>query len=154
MKKLLLASIIASGFVAHAYAATETQTFQSTAEVSASCTITTNPLAFGAINPSVANTATATISVACTNGTTGTVALSSANAWVMKDTATTPNELNYGIFQNSGHTTAWDATTTQSITGAGLGTTTDFTAYGQITAQPAAKVSNSYSDTVTVTVTY
>lgn len=153
MKKLILSTLVTAAFVAStAQSATETSTFQVTAEVAASCQITTNPLAFGAFDPSVGTTGTAALDVACTSGSTGTVTLSSANTWTMVDGTDT---LAYGLYTDSGHATVWDSTTVgQSVTGAGLSTPTSFTVYGKIDAQPAAKVSAAYSDTVTVTVTY
>lgn len=152
MKKLILTSLFASAMITTAHAATETSTFQVTSEVSASCQITTNPLAFGAFDPSVGTSGTAALDVACTSGSTGTVTLGSANTWTMVDGVET---LAYGLFTDAGYTTAWDGTTVgQTVTGAGLSTQTSFTVHGKIDAQPAAKVSAAYADTVTVTVTY
>ncbi|WP_417658742.1 spore coat U domain-containing protein [Pseudidiomarina sp.] len=152
MKKILLTTIITSALMASAHAATETSTFEVTAEVAASCQITTNPLAFGAFDPSVGTTGSAALDVACTSGSTGTVTLASANTWSMIDGA---NTLAYGLYTDSAHTTVWDsATIGQSVTGAGLSTPTNFTVYGKIDAQPSAAVSAAYADTVTVTVTY
>lgn len=152
MKKILLTTLVASAMMASAHAATETSTFQVTAEVAASCQITTNPLAFGAFDPSVGTNSTAALDVACTSGSTGTATLTSANTWTMIDGL---DNLAYGLFTDAGHTTAWDATTVgQTITGAGLSTPTSFVVYGKVDAQPAAKVSAAYADTVTVTVTY
>lgn len=152
MKKILLSTVIASTLMASAYAATETSTFQVTAEVAASCQITTNPLAFGAFDPSVGTTGSAALDVACTSGSTGTVTLASANTWAMIDGV---NTLAYSLYTDSAHTTVWNSTTVgQTVTGAGLSTPTSFTVYGKINAQPSAKVSAAYADTVTVTVTY
>lgn len=152
MKKILLSTVIASTLMASAYAATETSTFQVTAEVAASCQITTAPLAFGAFDPSVGTTGSAALDVACTSGSSGTVTLASANTWAMIDGA---NTLSYALYTDAGHTSAWDdLTATQTVTGAGLTTPTSFTVYGKIDAQPSAAVSAAYADTVTVTVTY
>lgn len=153
MKRIILTTLISAAFLAStAHSATETSTFDVTAEVAASCQITTNPLAFGAFDPSVGTTGSSALDVACTSGSTGTVTLSSANTWTMIDGADT---LAYGLFTDAGHITAWDSTTVgQTVTGAGLSTPTSFTVHGKIDAQPAAKVSAAYSDTVTVTVTY
>lgn len=153
MKRIILTTLISAAFLAStAHSATETSTFNVTAEVAASCQITTNPLAFGAFDPSVGTTGSSALDVACTSGSTGTVTLSSANTWTMVDGV---NTLAYGLFTDAGHTTVWDGTTVgQTVTGAGLSTPTSFTVHGKIDAQPAAKVSAAYSDTVTVTVTY
>lgn len=152
MKKIILTTLIASAMIASAQAATETSTFQVTAEVAASCQITTNALAFGAFDPSLGTTASAALDVACTSGSTGTVTLASANTWTMVDGL---ESLAYGLFTDAGHVTAWNGTTTgQTVTGAGLSTPSTFTVYGKVDTQPAAKVSAAYADTVTVTVTY
>ncbi|MFC0444236.1 spore coat U domain-containing protein [Pseudidiomarina halophila] len=152
MKKLILTSLFASAMITTAHAATETSTFEVSAEVAASCQITTNPLAFGAFDPSVGTSGTATLDVACTSGSSGVVTLASANTWTMIDGAET---LAYGLFTDAGHATVWDGTTVgQTVTGAGLSTPTSFTVHGNIEPQPAAKVSAAYADTVTVTVTY
>ncbi|WP_194755976.1 Csu type fimbrial protein [Aliidiomarina indica] len=153
MKRIILATLISSAFIAStAHSETETSTFDVTAEVAASCQITTNPLAFGAFDPSIQTTGSSALDVACTSGSTGTVTLSSANAWTMVDGV---NTLAYGLFTDAGHTTVWDnATIGQTVTGAGLSTPTAFSVHGKIDAQPAAQVSAAYSDTVTVTVTY
>lgn len=152
MKKLVLTTLMASAMITSVHAATETSTFQVTAEVAASCQITTNPLAFGTFDPSVGTTGSAALDISCTSGSTGTATLASANTWAMIDGV---NTLTYGLFTDAGHTTVWDGTTVgQTITGAGLSTPTVFTVYGKIDAQPAAAVSTAYADTVTVTVTY
>ncbi|MDN7134565.1 spore coat U domain-containing protein [Pseudidiomarina terrestris] len=152
MKKLILTSLIATGVMSAAHAATETSTFQVTAEVAASCQITTNSLAFGSFDPSVGTTGSASLDVACTSGSSGTVTLGSGNMWAMSDGT---NSLNYALYTDASHTSVWDnMTASQTVTGAGLATPSTFTVYGKIDAQPAAKVSAGYADTVTVTVTY
>ncbi|HET7773263.1 MAG TPA: spore coat U domain-containing protein, partial [Burkholderiaceae bacterium] len=107
-----------------------------------------------------------TISVRCTRTTPFTVALNAGGAGgtfasrVMRDAATpTPNTLSYNLFTTTGRTTVWgDGTAgTSTLAGVGLGlgagNNVDLTVFGRIPVQPTA-VPASYSDSITVTVTY
>jgi spore coat protein U-like protein len=61
--------------------------------------------------------------------------------------------LAYGLYQNSNHSTNW-GNTTNLVSHTGTGSAILDTVYGEIAAGTAASTLGSYSDTITVTVTY
>jgi spore coat protein U-like protein len=101
---------------------------------------------------------TSTLQVQCTNTTpynigldqgTGTGATVAARK--MTSGAST---ITYSLYQDTGHTTFWGNTVgTNTVAGTGNGASRSYTVYGQVPAQttPAAAT---YTDTITVTVTY
>src|SRR5690242_6479959 len=102
-----------------AFAATVSGTLPVSATISNNCSFgTISALSFGAYDPVVANattdlSSTGTFALTCTNGDAITVGLSlGANAVSnqrnMKDSGT--DELSYNLYQDSGHSTAWDET--------------------------------------------
>jgi spore coat protein U-like protein len=134
-----------------------TAQFSVTATIVKDCTVSATTLAFGNYTGAV-KTATSTVSVTCTNGTTYTVGLSAGGA--SGATVTTRQMqngtalLNYGLFSNSTHTTNWGNTSaTNWQSGTGTGSVKAFTVYGQIPAAQYVKP-GSYSDLITVYVTY
>lgn len=161
MKKRLLASavLLASGSLA--VAATETSTFQVTAEVVASCDVTASTLAFGQYDPLVAgaHTGNSTITVKCSNGASYDVGLNDggnaeAGQRRMSDGAATAAFLSYNLFQDSGRTTSWgEVVGTDTLSATGTGANQEHQVYASIPEQSDASVGN-YTDTVTVTVTY
>lgn len=146
-------ALSASGFAFGQTSASDT--FDVTATVEAVCTITAgNVLAFGNYDP-VAATAvagTTTIGVTCSNGMSGTEVGLVTDGIMDEDGAGTAT-LNYGLFQDAEHATAWgdtEATNRQAV-GAD-GTTKTMTVYGQIAADQTTAVTGTYTDTVTATV--
>jgi hypothetical protein len=151
--------------VASAAAAAAPATSDNTANVSATCqTPTTATLSFGNFNPllGTALNSTTTIKIRCTNTTPITsIALSSGSGTVaartMQMTGATSNKLNYQLYQDSTRFTVWGTTGTglmTGVTGAGLNTDVTLTVYGQILANQQTAKPGSYSDSITVTVTY
>jgi spore coat protein U-like protein len=147
---------LALGFASTpAGAATSQATFNVTASVAATCSISANPLGFGAYT-GVVNNATTTLSVYCTNTTPYNVGL---DAGLSGGTVTTramksgTNTLAYWLYSNAGMTTNWGNTTGSWVAGVGSGSAQTITVYGQI---PAAEpmIIGSYSDTITATVNY
>lgn len=150
-----------------AQAKTITDLASNTATVSASCsTPTTATLSFGTYSP-LANTTvdgTTTISVKCTNTTPiSSVALSKGygaiNARTMQLSTDPTKTLSYGLYLDSNRSTLWgDGTFSTSmktgLTGAGLATDVSMTVYGRIFSGQQTAKPGSYSDTITVTVTY
>jgi len=62
--------------------------------------------------------------------------------------------IQYQMFTNSGHTTNWGNTVgTDTVSATGNGTNQSYTVYGQVPVQTSVAPAT-YSDTVTVTVTY
>ncbi len=152
-----------------AYALTTTTTFAVSANVPKNCTLgTVNALAFGAYNPGGgAVPGTTNIVVNCTKNTAfnigldaGTTAGGTTSTRLMTDGA--GDTLQYTLWQDSSHTTNWGNTVNTDTlagtgSGVGIGNAITETVYGQIpdsatnqVAVPAA----SYTDTITVTVTY
>lgn len=166
MNKRLLKLVIAGALLvptASALAATTTTTFSPSATVVASCSVTASALNFGNIDPltnaTTATTGTTTIDVTCSNGTSYDVGLDAGTA--TSATVTTramtsgSNTLQYGLFTDANHTTNWGNTVgTDTVTGTGDGTAQPITVYGQIPSGQNTAPTGTYTDTVTVTVTY
>ncbi len=134
-----------------ARAATATNTFAVTATVQATCSVTATPMAFGTYVPTAASANTATVTVTCTNTTPYTLGLNAGlygtvTARAMKSGAVL---LNYGLFTDSGHTINFATLASANGTGAGVVTTV----YGQVAAGQYV-TPNTYSDTITATITY
>ena len=136
---------------APAQAGIATTTFAINATVQATCSVTATPLAFGTYIPTAASANTATVSVTCTNSTPYTLGLGAGlngtvTARAMKSGAVL---LNYGLFTDAAHTNNF--ATLASANGNGSAVVT--TVYGQVpSGQYVAP--NTYSDTITATVTY
>jgi len=137
--------------------ATSTSTFQVTATVANSCTVTATSLAFG--NYTLAQLdGTPTITATCTNGTTYTIGLdagtfSGATTSTRRMTGPSAAGLSYSLFSDSGRTTNWGNATGSWVSGTGTGAAQVLTVYGRIPANQTALI-GSYTDTVTVTVTF
>ena len=143
-------------------AATQNDSFDVTATIVASCSITANDLAFGNYDPlSVTDLdQTATISVTCSSGATYDIQLSaglSGNvaARTMDDDATGTNLLNYSLFIDSGRTNNWGVTNgTDTYQGTGTGAAQVVTVYGRIPAGQTTPPVGTYADTITATIEY
>jgi spore coat protein U-like protein len=137
---------------------TATAMFSVTATKVKDCTVSATNLAFGNYTGTL-NSSTSTVSVTCTSGTTYTVGLGAgqaSGATVTNRSMTGPASalLKYNLYNNSGHTTNWgDTSATNWVSGTGNGSAQALTVYGQI---PAAQyvTPGSYSDTITVSVSY
>jgi spore coat protein U-like protein len=130
--------------------------------VTNACTVGATPLAFGAPT-SIGGTdidATSTISLVCTNGATYTVGLDAGtnvngSQRRMSNGAATPVYVPYGIFKDAAYTTNWGNTGTAAQSGtAGTSGLVSLTAYGRIPSSAASVAAGTYTDTVTVTVTF
>ena len=135
---------------------TGTKTFNVTATVQATCTISATNLAFGNYAGTQLD-ASANITVNCTNTTpynvgldAGTATGATVNARKMKSGA---NLLNYALFSNSGRTTNWGSISAEGVPGTGNGSNQQITVYGRVAAGQSV-TPGSYADTVIVTLTY
>jgi spore coat protein U-like protein len=154
--------LMASILVPQAALATNaTTTMGISATVLSACVVTANSLAFGNYNPTsaTATDATATFDVLCTAGTSYSVGLNAgtkAGATVTtRQMSSGANALSYSLYSDSGRNTNWGntpGTDTPSPTTAGVLPST-FTVYGRIPAQQNVQA-GSYTDTVTITVSY
>ncbi len=141
-------------------AATATGSFTSQITITAECTVqSTNTLDFGSHGLLTSDVdATATFTILCTDGTSyniglngGTTAGGTTTTRLMDNAGTT---VSYKMFSDAGRTVNWgDTVGTDTVSGTGNGTDQTLTIYGRVPAQstPAA---NTYTDTITVTITY
>jgi spore coat protein U-like protein len=140
-----------------AFAATATTTFNVTATIANICSVTATNLAFGTV-PATGAQNTSTITVTCTPGDSYSVALTAGDsgaegARYMKGTGA--HQLPYALTETSYSGANW-GTTAGAVAGTGNGAAQPLTVYGTITAAQAlaAPVDATYSDTITVNVTY
>jgi spore coat protein U-like protein len=168
-RRLLIAgtAALAMGAVSGTDAATATSNLSVTASVTANCTITTAPVAFGAYDPITANATaalngTGTVSVTCTNGATTTVTLGQGANADTGSTAAVPARrlsdggtdfLSYALYSDTGRTTVWGDTAGSGVAHTGTGTLTALTVYGAVTAGQNVPAGN-YADTVVATITF
>ncbi|MFT7775004.1 spore coat U domain-containing protein [Roseateles sp.] len=157
--------LIALLLPALASAGTASNTFQVQATVTTSCTVSGTTLNFGAsIDPLAAVTpldATSTLTVVCTNTTPYTIALNAgvnaggASNFSTRKMKSGSNTLGYQLYTDTGRSTVWGDGTASSSTSAGTGTGSaqTLTIYGRLPSL-ANVVPGSYTDTVTVTVSY
>jgi len=142
--------------------ANATGTFTVSISIVGTCTVVTNPLAFGTVSTGTSNAANANanLAVTCPSGLPYNIGLQSVNAGgsggagIMKSGTTL--SLAYNLYQNAANTTPWGntvGTNTVALTGGGVPQTQ--VVYGQVTqANANAATAASYSDTVRVTVFY
>jgi spore coat protein U-like protein len=132
------------------------------ATVSANCTLSTAPVAFGAVNTIGGSNVDATggLSVTCTNGTTWSAAAGAGSGtgatFAVRKMTAGSNTLNYSLYADSGRTSVWGDGTTGNVllSGTGTGSVQSVTVYGRVAAGQTAVPAGSYADTVAVTVTY
>jgi spore coat protein U-like protein len=146
-------------------AATTTTTFAVTATVQSTCSATATPLAFGAYTPGAGPLAqNSTISVKCTKSTPYTISLNkgtTTGGTVAQRLMTSPGgTLQYNLFTSATFGSVFGDGTLSTVTvpgtGAGLATANTVTVFGQLLDSTfnQAAVPGSYTDTITVTVTY
>jgi len=130
-----------------------------TATINANCLVTATNLNFGSTSSLVSNVdATSTVTVQCTNSTPYTVALNAgtgtgATITVRKMTSGA-NTINYSLYTDSARSVLWgNGTTGVTQSGTGSGNQLAYTVFGRIPPQ-SSPIPGSYSDTITVTVTY
>lgn len=143
-----------------ANAASSTATFQVTANVASSCSMTASDVAFGAYDPlsALPTTATGGVTVTCTLLTPYQVGLSAGNgsgATVSTRKMTSgSNTLNYALYRDATRLSNWGNTLgTDTVSFVGTGLAINHPVYGTIPAQQAVANGN-YTDTITVTLTY
>jgi len=154
---LLFIYLIVLCFATKAWATTASTTFQVTATIPSSCAVTATNLAFGNYTGAVLDN-TSVITVNCTNSTAYNIGLGAGTG--TGATTTTRiltsglNKLNYTLWRDSARSLNWgDTVGTDTLASTGTGAAQTFTVYGRI---PASQSSNpgSYSDTITVTVSF
>jgi len=135
--------------------------FTASATVPVNCrAYATTELNFGSISGLITanNDQTSTIGMTCTGRTAWTVGLNnglnpSGIVRRMRLGATT-SYVNYELFRETGRTNRWGNTIgTNTVPGTGTGIAQSLTVFGRVPA-PQAAAAGSYSDTITVTITY
>jgi spore coat protein U-like protein len=142
-------------------AATTTSTFTVSITLVATCTINSaSTLNFGnSVGVLSANVdQTSTISVTCSNTTPYNIGLDAGTA--SGATVTTRkltsggNTVNYALYSDTGRTTNWGNTvSTDTVAATGNGSAQSYTVYGRVPTQ-TTPAPGTYTDTITVTVTY
>jgi len=142
------------------HAATATSTFSVQVVLTATCTVSSpSTLNFGTQGILSANVdQTTTVSVTCTNTTPYNVGLDAgtgSGATVATRKLTSGgNTVNYTLYSDTGRTTLWGNTVgTDTVAGTGNGAAQSLTVYGRIPTQ-STPAPGTYTDTITVTVTY
>jgi spore coat protein U-like protein len=168
-RTLTLTGVISLSIVAASTteAGTATSNLSVTASVTANCTISTSPVAFGAYDPVSANassplTGSGAVNVTCTSGAATKVTLGQGSNADTGSTDAAPvrrlndgstNYLSYQLYTDNGYSTVWGNTAGTGVAHTGTGTQTAITVYGSVAAGQNVP-SGSYSDTVVATVTF
>jgi spore coat protein U-like protein len=164
MRNRVIATLAALGMTAAALAptaviaATTTTTFAVSATVASTCTVSATALAFGTYSGTVIDQ-TSSLSVTCSTGATyniglsaGTTAGATTAARLLSDGAS--GTLGYALFRDAGRTLNWGNTVnTDTLAGTGTGAAQAVSVYGRIAGGQTA-TAGTYTDTITVTVTY
>lgn len=163
-RKLWLSGAALSLLSGIAFGATTTTTFDVTATVVDSCSVSATDLAFGNVEPvqglDIDNTSTVTVT--CSLGTSYAIALddgansSDGSVSTRRMTDGSSNYLSYQLYSDPTRTTVWGETSgtddVSGLTGTGLGLPA--VVYGRIPSGQEETPTGSYSDTINVTVTY
>jgi spore coat protein U-like protein len=150
--------LIAWGSPLYAATATSTMTVQMT--ITATCTVNSaTTLNFGTQGVLSTNVdQTSTVQVTCTNTTPYNVGLDAGTGTgatvATRKMTSGANTVNYTLYSNAGRTTVWGNTVgTDTVAATGNGAAQSYTVYGRVPTQ-AAPAPGTYTDTITVTVTY
>ena len=151
-----------------AFGATQTNSLSVTMTITASCVIGSATLAFGSSSgtalQSAAVNAQTTVSVTCTSSTPYSIGMSTgANpSGSQRRMISGGNYIDYNLYTDAvrlnSWTTATDATTCATanscVLGTGTGSAQSIDIYGTVPIAAVAPPPGSYSDTVTMTITY
>ncbi|MBB6428172.1 spore coat U domain-containing protein [Sphingopyxis sp. JAI128] len=162
-RKILGAIGLTALFVApSAFAQTTTDdTFTVQITIEESCAIDTaaTDMDFGTVGILNNDTATSTVNVTCSNGTPYDIGLDAgvgAGASVASRfmTGSGAETVEYALYQDAAHSTLWGETIgADTQTGTGNGAPQPYTVYGQLATQ-TTPTADTYTDTITLTVTY
>lgn len=140
-------------------AATTTTTFNVSLTITSSCSVSATALAFGSTGVIASNIDnSSTVTVTCTNSAPYDVGLDAGTgtgATIATRKMTSGGAtVDYSLYQDAGRTTVWGTTIgTDTVSGTGNGSAQVLTVYGRVPVQ-ATPAAGSYTDTITVTVTY
>jgi spore coat protein U-like protein len=154
------AALMASATLSPAGAGSAPTTLGVSMAITAGCTVTSSPVAFGSTSVlSSALTASGSLTVTCTNTTTYTVALgpgsgSGASVTNRLMTGSGSATVSYALYRDSGYTQNWGQTAgTDTGSGTGSGSTQTLMVYAKVASQ-TSPAPDSYADTVSVTVSF
>ncbi len=156
--RLLLGILILALPGLPAFGATATTTFAVSATVQAACSISAAALSFGTYTGAAIN-ATTTVTATCTNTTPYSIGLNpgtatGATVTTRKMTGPGSATVAYSLYSDPGRSINWGQTVgVDTVSAVGSGSAQSLTVYGQ-TAGGQLATPGSYSDTITVTVTY
>ena len=156
----VLAAVCLLQFVNPSSAATSTATFTVSVTITATCTINSaSTLNFGTQGVLATNVdQTSTIQVTCTNTTPYNIGLDAGTGTgatvATRKLTSGAATVNYTLYSDSGRTTVWGATIgTNTVAATGNGAGQNYTVYGRVPSQ-TTPAPGTYTDTITVTVTY
>ena len=147
-------------------ATTSNNSLTPTASVARACAITATPMTFGSYLESEI-TATTTVTVTCTNGTDGSIAMTDATdgpdagsyklirvTAPVNDGSLPENYLKITFKKTSNSDAMYSGTGTISVTGTGSAVTTGLGLTGTISAGQTSRTAGTFSKLITLTVTY
>jgi spore coat protein U-like protein len=158
--QLAVAAFCLLALATRSHAATATSTFTVQMTVTSSCVINSaSTLNFGSQGVLTANVdQTSTLQVQCTNTTPYNIGLDAGTGTgatvAARKMSSGGATVTYSLYSDSGRTTVWGNTVgTNTVAAVGNGASQSYTVYGRVPPQttPAAAT---YTDTITVTVTY
>lgn len=160
-RHLLLAAATAASLASGAAAAAEqTTTFDVQIVLEAACAVSADPLLdFGTVGLlGSAVDSSADITVQCTEGAAYTIGLSAGDNGLGVTTArrmlNLTNDITYDLYSDAGRSAHWgNAVAIDTVASVGTGSQQTFTVYGRVPAQDTPPA-GTYTDTITVTVTY
>ena len=163
MKRTVLSLAVLSLITIPTFGATATANLNVSASVSAVCTISTLPVAFGAYDPVVTNAATdlngsGTLTVACTKGASATIDLGVGNnlSGGTRRMSSGTDFLNYSLYKDAARTQVWGTGMTGGTTltyNSASKASTAVTVYGKVPQAQDVTV-GSYADVVVATINY
>jgi len=158
--KAALAACFLIPWASASHAASTTSTFSVQVALTATCTINSaSALNFGTQGILAANVdQTSTLQVTCTNTTPYNIGLDAGTGTgasvATRKLTSGGNTVNYTLYSDSGRSTVWGNTiSTDTVAGTGNGSAQSYTVYGRIPTQ-TTPAPGTYTDTITVTVTY
>ena len=160
---ILAMAIGAAALSVYTYAGKGTSTMNVSVSVAHSCSIDSNPMAFGTYdgNASTALEAKATVVSTCTSGAAALITMSagasagsgSAEAPVRRMTAGAGKYLVYQVYSDVARGSVWGNTAPTGVAFTGTGVSQTHTAYGSV--PPAQRVAQGvYTDQLSITITY
>lgn len=159
--KLSLIALAFTAISSQAFATSGSASLQTTATMNPACVVAANNITFGTITPAATGTATATgtITSTCSRSVSFTLAINAGSGTVTQRLMAgaileNTDKLAYNLYTAADHTTVWgDGTTGSTVAGVGTGSSQTNTVYASLPLNQYLK-SDTYTDNLTVTLTY